>query len=66
MMSKILINVDDAKYIDDYRKAGIDAFLFALEGYSVGYNTYTLEEIEKNDVSNKYILINRLLSLSKM
>ncbi len=53
--------MDDAKYIDDYRKAGIDAFLFALEGYSVGYNTYTLEEIEKNDVSNKYILINRLL-----
>ena len=46
MMSKILINVDDAKYIDDYRKAGIDAFLFALKGYSVGYNTYSLEEIE--------------------
>jgi collagenase-like PrtC family protease len=53
--------VDNAKYIDDYRKAGINAFLFALKGYSVGYNTYSLEEIEKIDVSNKYILINRLL-----
>ncbi len=61
MMSKILISVDNAKYIEDYRKAGIDAFLFALKGYSVGYNTYSLEEIEKIDVSNKYILINRLL-----
>ncbi len=53
--------MDNAKYIDDYRKAGINAFLFALKGYSVGYNTYSLEEIEKIDVSNKYILINRLL-----
>ena len=61
MMSKILISVDSAKYIDDYRKAGINAFLFALDGYSVGYNTYSIDEIKKIDVSNKYILINRLL-----
>lgn len=61
MISKILINVVDIKYIDDYRKVGVSAFLFALEGYSVGYNTYSLEEINKMDVSNKYIIINRLL-----
>ena len=60
-MSNILINVDNAKYIDDYRKAGVNAFLFALEGYSVGYQTYSLEEINQINVSNKYILINRLL-----
>lgn len=60
-MSNLLIYVDNAKYIDDYRKVGISAFLFALEGYSVGYNTYSLDEINKINVSNKYILINRLL-----
>ncbi len=61
MISNILIYVDDINHIDDYRKAGVAAFLFALEGYSVGYNTYTLEEIEKIDVSNKYVMINRVL-----
>ena len=61
MISKILLYVDDIKYIEEYRKAGVKAFLFALDGYCVGYNTYSLEEINKTDVSNKYILINRLL-----
>ena len=61
MISNILIYVDDINHINDYRKAGVSAFLFALEGYSVGYNTYTLEEIEKIDVSNKYVMINRML-----
>ena len=61
MISKILIYVDELNHIDDYRKVGVSAFLFALEGYSVGYNTYTLEEINKIDVSNKYVMINRVL-----
>ena len=61
MISKILLYVDDIKYIEEYRKAGIEAFLFALDGYCVGYNTYSLEEINKIDVSNKYILLNRVL-----
>ena len=61
MISNILIYVDDINHINDYRKAGISAFLFALEGYSVGYNTYTLEEINNIDVSNKYVMINRVL-----
>lgn len=60
-MSSILINVDSAKYIEDYRKAGVNAFLFALEGYSVGYQTFSLEEINQFELTNKYILINRLL-----
>ena len=60
-MSNILINVDDANNINDYRKAGINAFLFALKDYCVGYNTYSIEEINKINVDNKYILINRLL-----
>ncbi len=61
MISKILLYVDDIQYIEDYRKAGVQAFLFALDGYCVGYNTYSLEEINKIDVSNKYILLNRIL-----
>ncbi len=66
MISKILIYVDDINHIDDYRKADVSAFLFALEGFSVGYNTYSLEEIVKNDVSNKYILINRVLDCNSV
>ncbi len=61
MISKVLLYVDDIKYIEDYRKVGVEAFLFALDGYCVGYNTYSLEEINKIDVSNKYILLNRVL-----
>ncbi len=62
MISKILIYVDDIEHIEDYRKVGVSAFLFALEGYCVGYKTYSLEEIEKIDVSNKYIILNRVLT----
>lgn len=61
MISKVLIYVDDLNHINDYRKAGVSAFLFGLEGYCVGYKTYSLEEIEKIDVSNKYIILNRVL-----
>lgn len=61
MKSNILINVDNLEYINDYEKAGITAFLFSLEDYSVGYNTYSIEQINKINVSNKYIMINRIL-----
>lgn len=61
MISKILINVDSINHINDYRKVGVSAFLFALKDYAVGYNTFCLEEIKKVDVSNKYILLNRVL-----
>ena len=60
-MSNILIYVDKLDYISDYRKAGVSAFLFGLSDYCVGYNTYTLEEINDVEVSNKYLLINRVL-----
>ena len=62
MNNKILIYVDNLDYVSEYRKAGVSAFLFALKDYCVGYeNTYTLDEIIKVDVSNKYLLINRIL-----
>lgn len=59
--SNILIYVDDIKHLDDYRKVGVSTFLFALEGFSVGYNTYTLDEIKNVEVSNKYVILNRML-----
>lgn len=61
MISKIILTIDALKYIDDYREVGITTFLFPLKDYCVGYNTYTLDEINKVNVSNKYILINRVL-----
>lgn len=61
MISKILINVDNLEYLDDYRKVGITTFLFPVKDYSIGYKDYSIEEINKIDVSNKYILLNRVL-----
>ena len=61
MKSKIILTVDDLQYLDDYREVGVTTFLFPLKGFSVGYNDYTLEEINKANVSNKYILLNRVL-----
>jgi hypothetical protein len=60
-MSNILIYVDKLEYIDDYRKAGVSAFLFGLEEFCVGYNTYSLSVIDSVEVSNKYLLVNRVL-----
>ncbi len=61
MISKIILIVDDLKYLDDYREVGLTTFLFPLKDFSVGYKDYSLEEIEKLNVSNKYILVNRVL-----
>lgn len=56
-----MIYVEDKDYIDDYRKVGVSTFLFALEDYCVGYKTLSLEEINNINVSNKYLLLNRIL-----
>ena len=61
MISKILLYIDNLKYIDEYREVGVSTFLFALKGYCVGYNTNTLEEINNVNISNKFVLINRVL-----
>ena len=61
MISKIIINVDNIDYLEDYRKVGLITFLFPLDGYSIGYKAYSIDEINKIDVSNKYVLLNRIL-----
>ena len=61
MISKVMLVVDNLDYLNDYRKVGIATFLFPLKGFSVGYDDYSLEEINEIGVSNKYLLINRVL-----
>ena len=56
-----MIVLDNLDYLDDYRKVGITTFLLPLKGFCVGYKDYSLEEINKIEVSNKYILMNRVL-----
>lgn len=57
---KILICVDNLDDINEYEKLDIVNFLFPLENYSIGYNTFSFEEIKA--FNSAYILINRLLT----
>lgn len=61
MKNNFIINVDKIEYIKEYKECGITTFLFALKDYSVGYNSFTIEEINNIDEENKYLLINRVL-----
>ena len=61
MKNNILLIVNAKDDMNDYRKVGINTFLFPLEGYSIGYNAYfNKDEIEEDG----YLLINCLLSCS--
>ena len=60
-MNNYIINVDKLDYIKEYMECGINTFLFALKDFSIGYNTFTYDEIESLDLDNKYLLINRVL-----
>jgi hypothetical protein len=56
-MSKILININNIKEIEEYKKIGITNFLFAVSKLSVGYNSFDIDSIP----DDTYILINRIL-----
>ena len=58
--NKIIINVNSLEEIEKYKKIGITNFLFAIEEFSVGYKTFSLESLKKID-ANIYLLINRML-----
>lgn len=58
---KILINIEQLNDIEDYKKIGINNFLFAVKDFSIGYNTFELEDLESLDC-NKYLLINRIFN----
>lgn len=55
-MSKILININNLEEMEDYREIGITNFLFAISSFSIGYKSFSLEEIP----DNVYLLVNRL------
>lgn len=61
MISKILICVEDEKHLPEYQNIGLANFLFPLRGYTVGYTDYSVEQINKIEVSNKYVMLNRVL-----
>ena len=58
--SKILIRIKRLSEIEEYKKLGITNFLFALEDFSIGYETFTIEELKDLD-ENIYLLLNRVL-----
>lgn len=55
-MSKILININNLSEIDEYKKIGITNFLFAVDEFSIGYNTFDIKDIP----DDAYILMNRV------
>lgn len=58
--NNIIININNLNEIEEYKKIGIPNFLFALKGFSIGYNSFSLNDIE-NINGNKYLLINRIM-----
>ncbi|MCH5166366.1 MAG: U32 family peptidase [Erysipelotrichales bacterium] len=61
-MSKILVNINKLEEIEEYKKIGITNFLFAIEGFSIGYKTFALSDIPEFS----YLLINRVLDTSSV
>ena len=58
---KILINIEQLNDIGYYKKIGINNFLFAVKDFSIGYNSFELEELTILDCK-KYLLINRIFN----
>ncbi len=54
---KVLININNLEEINEYKKIGINNFLFALEGFSIGYNSFDVNDIPEDS----FLLINRVL-----
>lgn len=62
MLPNYLVSINKISDIDEYKKAGITTFLFALKDYTIGYeNTFSVSEINDLNVT-KYVLINTLLN----
>ena len=58
--NKILVNINKLEDIEKYKEIGITNFLFALEDYSIGYNTFKIEELKNLDI-NVYLNINIIM-----
>lgn len=60
--SKILININNLNEIEEYKKIGINNFLFAVDEYSIGYKTFPLSEIP----DDAYLYINRVMDTNSI
>jgi len=58
--NKILVRINNLEEIESLKKLGISNFLFPLDKFSIGYNTFKLEELKVLN-ENIYLLINRVL-----
>ena len=61
MKDKTLLCIKNLNEVAYFKKLGISNFLFPLKGYSVGYDTFSLDDLKKLDV-NVYIWVNRILT----
>lgn len=55
--SKILININNLSEIEEYKKIGINNFLFAVDEFSLGYPTFPLSSIP----DDSYLYLNRVM-----
>lgn len=60
--SKILININNLSEIEEYKKIGINNFLFAVDEFSIGYKTFPLSEIP----DDAYLYINRVMDTASI
>ncbi len=58
---KILINIENLSDIEEYKKIGINNFLFAVDNFSIGYKTFDINSLI-NIKENKYLLINKIFN----
>ncbi|MDD2409186.1 MAG: U32 family peptidase [Bacilli bacterium] len=63
--NKILISLNNLNDIAKYKEIGITNFLFALEDFSIGYQTFMLKELEDLDI-NVYLNINIVIDTKKI
>ena len=57
---KILLQIDNIDDIDFYKELGVTNFLFPLKDFSIGYNSFSFDEIK--GIDNAFILVNRILT----
>jgi len=58
--NKIIITINNLNEIKEYKKIGITNFLFAVKDFSIGYTSFSIDELN-NLNENIYLLVNRIM-----